>query len=73
MRILVNKLYEASIQRPDGTSFTLCSDTRQGLKDLLAMWQQPLETWNGEFKTHTQLASSKEETVSITIEMERAS
>lgn len=59
------KLYEHTIKRPNGSTFTLSADTQQGLADLIAMWQQPLSAWNGRFLTAPELAASKENTASI--------
>ena len=45
--------------------FTLTADTHGELLDLLAMFLQPLETWNGEFATYTTLNASAETTAVI--------
>lgn len=53
------------IERMDGSTFTLSADTQDNLFELLAMWQQPLETWNGGFKSAAQLQACSEDTVSV--------
>ncbi len=66
MVITVNKLkLEATITRQNGTAFTLSADTRQALEDMIAMWQLPLEHWNGSFYSAARLAQSSEATTSI--------
>lgn len=66
MIISINKLkLEATITRQNGSTFTLSADTRQALEDLVAMWQLPLEHWNGSFYSAARLAQSSENTVSI--------
>jgi hypothetical protein len=56
------------IERMDGSVFTLSADTQEALMDLVAMWQQPIETWNGRFHTQQELNSSTENTVSVSMD-----
>lgn len=58
---------EVLVMREDGSFFRLSADTQAELFVLIAMWEQPIETWNGEFKTFTQIANSEENTVSLRI------
>lgn len=66
MRIILNsKRNEALIERIDGGSFTLSAQNELELRDLLAMWAQPLENWDGTFLTSSELIARSEDTVSL--------
>ena len=68
MRILLNTdKTQALVERGDGGSFTLSASCQSELIDLLSMWTQDLSTWDGSFKTASQIKASKDNTIEICI------